>query len=76
MRDTDERSVAKSPETQEFDTGKVARTLHAAMESLLEKEISASSINAACNCAQQITNILRLHLEANRLKAKMKNMGL
>lgn len=82
MQDDRERALTRKSESdvekphEDFDTGKVARTLHSAMEKILEKEISPASINAACNCAQQITNILKLHLEARRLKTKMRNMGL
>lgn len=59
---------------QEFDTGGIARTLHDAAKQLLAKEVTASSVNAACNCAQQIANLIRVHLEAERLSVRLKNL--
>lgn len=76
MSSSDKRLPAKVEEFEGFNSGDVAKTLHIAMEKMLEKEITPSSLNAACNCAQQITNILRLHLDAKRLTTRLKNMGM
>jgi hypothetical protein len=59
---------------QQFDSGAVAKTLHQAAEQLLAKEITPSSVNAACNCAQQIVNLIKVHLEAERLAVRLKNL--
>lgn len=70
--------VLRKKETEEwvaYDIGAVAKTLHNGMERILEKEISPASLNAAANAAQQITNIIRLHIEAKRVKHKMDKMG-
>lgn len=75
MSANDRRSIVAKQDFEVFDTSRVAKTLHTAMEEMLKKEISPASLNAACNCAQQITNILRLHLDAKRLKSRLKNMG-
>lgn len=58
--------------TIEVNLGAVAETLHTAAKSLLEKEVTAQSLNAACNAAQQISNLIRTHLEGKRLNARLK----
>jgi hypothetical protein len=55
-----------------INVGDVCNTLHVAAKSLLEKEVTSASLNAACNAASQIANLVKVHLEAKRLMARLK----
>jgi hypothetical protein len=56
----------------EFNTKAVVTTLHQLMGDVNKEKITADTVNAACNCAGRIADILRLHLDAARLSAKIK----
>lgn len=51
-----------------FDSRKVVDKLSDLMEQVTKEKVTAETVNAACNCATRITDILRLHLEAERLR--------
>ena len=53
-----------------FDTRKVVNTLEDLMTKVTSEKCSAETVNAACNCADKITDILRLHLDVERLKSR------
>lgn len=53
-----------------FNTKNVVKTLETLMNRVTDKEISAENVNAACNCADKIVDILRLHLDVERLRFK------
>lgn len=53
-----------------FDTRNVVKTLESLMTKVTTTEINASTVNAACNCADKIVDILRLHLDVERLRRK------
>lgn len=53
-----------------FDTRKVVKTLEGLMTKVTETTCTAETVNAACNCADKITDILRLHLDVERLRRK------
>lgn len=54
-----------------FDTRKVVTTLEGLMTRVTEKDVTADTVNAACNCADKIVDIMRLHLDVERLRGKM-----
>ena len=54
-----------------FDTRTVVKTLERLMNDVTSKDCTPSTVNAACNCADKITDMLRLHLDVERLKARM-----
>lgn len=56
-----------------FDTKEVVTTLNKLMNKVTENECNAETVNAACNCANQITQLLRVHLDVERLKKKFGN---
>lgn len=58
-----------------FDTRKVVNTLESLMNRVTEKDCTAETVNAACNCADRITQILRLHLDVQRLKSRVQPSG-
>lgn len=53
-----------------FDTRKVVNTLEGLMTRVTDKDVTAENVNAACNCADKIVDILRLHLDVERLRNK------
>lgn len=63
-------------QNQIFDTREIVETLQGLMIRVTESDVNASTVNAACNCADRITNILRLHLEVQKLSAKKKALDL
>jgi hypothetical protein len=54
-----------------FDTKEVVTTLNGLMKRVTEKECTAETVNAACNCASQITQLLRVHLDVERLRRRV-----
>lgn len=61
----------KKAETSEvFDTRNVVKKLESLMDRVTEKECTTQTVHAACDCAGKITDILRLHLEVERLRVK------
>lgn len=53
-----------------FDTRKVVTTLEGLMTSVTKEQVTPDTVNAACNCADKIVDILRLHLDVERLRNK------
>jgi hypothetical protein len=53
-----------------FTTKKVVRTLEGLMTKVTEEQVTPDTVNAACNCADKITDMLKLHLEVERLQIK------
>lgn len=51
-----------------FNARSVVKTLESLMVNVTKDTCDPHTVNAACNCAARITDILRLHLEAERLK--------
>jgi phage terminase large subunit-like protein len=64
------KEVTKKTNGDVFDTKRVVQTLESLMSRVTEKDCTAETVNAACNCADRITQILRLHLDVHRLRAK------
>lgn len=50
-----------------FTTKKVVTTLENLMNRVTATEVTPETVNAACNCADKITDMLKLHLEVERL---------
>lgn len=55
-----------------YDTRKVFNKLTDLMDRVTEKDCTAETVNAACNCVARMNDLLRIHLEADRLKRKYK----
>jgi len=55
----------------QFDTRRVVTTLEGLMQKVTSKDCTPETVNAACNCADKITDILRLHLDVERLKSRI-----
>lgn len=53
-----------------FDTKTVVKKLENYMDRVTEKECSPDTVQAAVACADKIVDILRLHLDVERLKVK------
>lgn len=53
-----------------FNARDAVATLSGLMNKVTDKEINAETVNAACNCAARITDLLRVHIEFQRLKMR------
>lgn len=40
------------------------------MQKVTEKECTPETVNAACNCAGRLADILRIHLDVERMKRR------
>lgn len=66
-------SPPSAPATYEaFDTRNVVKKLETLMTDVTREQATPETVNAACNCAGRITEILRIHLEVERMKAKFR----
>lgn len=62
--------IQKNEMSDVFDSKEVVQTLNSLMKRVTEKECTSDTVNAACNCASQITQLLKVHLDVERLKRK------
>lgn len=53
-----------------FDTRAVVKKLEGLMTDVTATQATPETVNAACNCAARITDLLRIHLEVERLKSR------
>lgn len=60
----------REPSDAVFDTKTVVKKLESYMDKVTEKECSPATVQAAVNCADKIVDILRLHLDVERLRIK------
>lgn len=56
--------------SETFNTKTVVKKLETYMDKVTEKECTPQTVQAAVNCADKIVDILRLHLDVERLKAR------
>lgn len=67
------KEVAKRDDKAEvFDTRRVVTTLEGLMTRVTQEVVTPETVNAACNCADKIVDIMRLHLDVERLQAKVR----
>ena len=58
-----------------YGTSKTVDALHSMMLNVAKDEkLSAEKINAACNCAGRITDIMKVHLDYERLKLQLQRL--
>jgi hypothetical protein len=60
--------TAEVDKYEPFNTKSVIKTLEGLMGNVTSQNCTAETVNAACNCAARITDILRIHLDVERLK--------
>jgi hypothetical protein len=60
--------VVKKGNFEEFNSKGIVNTLHSLMLNVTKDKCNAETVNAACNCANQITQLLKLHLEVVKAK--------
>jgi hypothetical protein len=60
----------QKPATDVFDTKSVVKNLERLMNEVTKEKASPETVNAACNCAGRIVDILRVHLEVERIKGR------
>lgn len=57
---------------QPFNTRNVVTTLEKLMNRVTEKDCNPNTVIAACQCAEKITDILKVHLEVAKLERTRK----
>jgi hypothetical protein len=62
--------VQKVVPNEVFNTRGVVKKLEDLMTDVTKETVTPDTVNAACNCAGRITEILRIHLEVERLKIR------
>jgi len=62
--------LVETTENNTFTTKKVVTTLESLMNRVTAESVTPDTVNAACNCADKITDLLKLHLEVERLQIK------
>lgn len=60
--------VQRHGQMEEFSVKEIVVDLKGMMTDVTEKDCSPDTVNAACNCADKITNLLKLQLEYERMK--------
>ncbi len=53
-----------------FNSKSVVKTLENLMTKVTKDECTPETVNAACNCAGRITDILKVHLEVEKLNTR------
>jgi NCAIR mutase (PurE)-related protein len=51
-----------------FETKKVVTTLSGLMDKVTKDQCTPQTVEAACKCANAITDIMKVHLEAEKIK--------
>ncbi len=54
---------------QQFNVSESVRTLQSLMRTVTEKELSANTVNAACNCVSQINSTMKTAIMAAKFLA-------
>lgn len=58
-----------------FNARGVVQTLERLMNEVTKEDCTPATVNAAANCAARITDLLRVHLEAERLQIARRRQG-
>lgn len=64
--------LIKKNDSEIYDSKNIVETLHDLMTKVTKDKCNPETVNAACNCASRITDLLKLHLEVQRLKSFIK----
>lgn len=65
------KDLVKKDKEEIFDTRRVVGALEGLMTQVTKSSVTPETVNAACNCADKIVDILRLHLDVERLRTKV-----
>jgi hypothetical protein len=64
------QAVARKEPESIFNAKGVIQVLEGLMTKVTAQECTPATVNAACNAAARITDLLRVHLEVERLRQK------
>lgn len=53
-----------------FNTKSVIQTLEGLMKQVTAEDCTPDTVNAACNCADKITQLLRVHIEYEKISRR------
>ncbi len=56
-----------------FETKNVVKTLAGLMDKVTQNKCDPSTVNAACNCASAITEIMKVHVDAEKIRLFKEN---
>lgn len=59
--------VKKEKMEERFKTVEIVDTLADLMKKVTSKDCTPDTVNAACNCASSITELLKVHIEAKKI---------
>lgn len=62
--------MSNTPEI--FNSRSIVNTLEGLMTQVTAEDCSPETVNAACNCAARITDILKVHLEVEKINTRKK----
>ena len=65
-----ESSVVTKQQSDIFDTKTIVKKLENYMDRVTDTECNPATVQAAVNCADKIVDILRLHIEVERIKIR------
>lgn len=65
------KEIQKIGIEENYNTKKVVTTLQGLMEQVTKERVTPETVNAACNCASRIVDVLRVHIEAERLRGRI-----
>lgn len=63
------RAHAVKSISDQFELGKTVQHLQKMMEDVTSKEVSAQTVNAACNCVQQLNETIKTVIKAAKFLA-------
>jgi hypothetical protein len=66
-------ALQTAPQQTIFDARELVTVLKDLMVRVTQDEVTPQTVQAACSCSSQIANILRIHLEAERLTRRLKD---
>lgn len=65
------KATVIQPQDEVFNTRGVVTKLEDLMTRVTANHVTPETVNAACNCADKIVDILRLHLDVQRMRQKI-----
>jgi hypothetical protein len=56
---------------EQFNSRRIVNKLADLMDGVTKTEVTAENVHAACECAARITDVMRLHVEAGKLRRRV-----
>jgi hypothetical protein len=72
---TNGHGLTQAEPAETVNVKSIVQTLEALMTRVTAEDCTPQTVNAACNCSARITDLLRLHLDAQRLQIQQRKKG-